>query len=339
MRILLRRAKSVLLNLLAVLAVVVVADGQQPYSAAQPYPETSGNAQGHVQQPAPSQAIPPQQPGVGGPGGVPVGYQLNALQQAALDQALDAWQVESNKVITFSCPFERWEYVAAFGPMINNQLAPLNKCDGQLTYSKPDKGSFQITKITTYKESPPPADQPQAPRRGDWLEQTESIGEHWVCDGKSVYEFRTNEKQVIERPLPPRAPGENVLDGPLPFLFGAKPEELKSRYWMRIDPSNANPNQVWINALPKHQQQAADLRQVDVILDRVRQLPLAMQVTLPNGDRHTYMFRIDQAKINGALDRLQQTLFERPRTPFGWKHVVENTPVAQGQPNAQGQPR
>jgi TIGR03009 family protein len=270
---------------------------------------------------------------------LPAGFQLNALQQGLLDQVLDAWQKESGKIQTFSCPFERLEYVMAFGPVINGQAAPLNKNQGELTYSKPDKGSFQINKIFTYKEQPAPAGQPQAAKRGDWVEQPDAIGEHWVCDGKSIYEYRRDQKQVVERPLPPQMQGQAIADGPLPFLFGAEAAKLKQRYWMRIDDRNKNPNQIWINALPKFQEQAANFRQVDVILDRNRQLPLAMQVTLPNGDRQVYVFKLEAATENGTLDRIQQALFERPRTPFGWKHVVENVPVAQAPQPAQPQAR
>ena len=61
-----------------------------------------------------------------------------------------------HQVTTFNCPFERLEYVMAFGPVINGVSAPLNKNQGELTYSKPDKGSFEITKIFTYKQLPPP---------------------------------------------------------------------------------------------------------------------------------------------------------------------------------------
>ncbi len=273
---------------------------------------------------------------------VPAGYQLNALQQSLLDQTLDAWQQQSGKISTFSCPFDRLEYVMAFGPVVKGKSLPLNQCEGLLTYSKPDKGSFEIKKISTYKVLPPPADQPNAAPRADWVEQPDAIGEHWVCDGKSVYEFRSDQKQVIERPLPPHAPGESIIDGPLPFLFGTESAKLKQKYWMRIDRRNNNPDQIWLNALPKFQQQAADFRQVDVILDRKRQLPQAMQVTLPNGDRHVYMFHLEKASINNPLDRIQQALFDRPRTPFGWKHVVENAPmpVAQApQPAQQPQVR
>jgi len=259
---------------------------------------------------------------------VPAGFQLNAVQQAYLDQVLSSWQNESAKVTIFQCPFERWEYNQAFGP--GNGI-PLKKNKGELSYQKPDKGSFEITEIRVWDQA-----------TNNWVLKKDAIGEHWVCDGKSVYEFRSDQKQVIERPLPPHAPGESIIDGPLPFLFGAESAKLKQKYWMRIDQRNNNPDQIWLNALPKFQQQAADFRQVDVILDRKRQLPQAMQVTLPNGDRHVYMFHLEKASINNPLDRIQQALFDRPRTPFGWKHVVENAPmpVAQApQPAQQPQVR
>jgi TIGR03009 family protein len=314
--------------------VVSNAGGQQ-LGPPQPYPQQQAYTQ-QAQPPAQVQQQPASQPQRAAQPPAPVapqmppGFPLNPLQQAALDQALDAWQTESGKIATFSCEFDRHEYVIAFGPVINNQLQPLNKNKGELTYSKPDKGSFQIKEVWTYTEQPAPAGQPQAPKRGDWIKKPDAIGEHWVCDGKSIYEFRSDQKVVKEIPLPPRKPGETILDGPLPFLFGAESAKLKQRYWIKIDERNNDPNQIWLNSWPKFQDQAADFRQVDVILDRNRQLPRAMQVTRPNGDRHVYVFHIDKASINGTFDRVQQALFKRPATPWGWKHVVENVPMAQG---------
>ena len=77
---------------------------------------------------------------------IPPQFQLNAVQQGYLDQVLSSWQNESAKVSIFQCPFERWEYNKAFGP--GNGI-PLNKNKGDLSYQKPDKGSFQITEVRT----------------------------------------------------------------------------------------------------------------------------------------------------------------------------------------------
>jgi TIGR03009 family protein len=255
---------------------------------------------------------------------IPPGFELNAIQQARLDQMLDAWQSESGKIVTFKCAFERWEYNVAFGP---GQQIPLNKDKGEVSYHRPDKGSFQITEINVFQAQPiPPGQQPPAQPQGSWVKQPNAIGEHWVCDGKSVFEYRHDQKQLVERPIPKELQGQAIADGPLPFLFGAEAAKLKQRYWIRIEQETAS--EFWLIAKPRHQAQAADFTEVEVMLDRERLLPKAMQVHLPSGSRHLYMFDLANASVNSRL-ALLQSLFERPRTPLGWKRVVETIPLQQ----------
>jgi len=256
----------------------------------------------------------------------PPKFQLNAIEQAFLDQVLDAWELESGKIITFRCAFERWEYNAAFGP---GPDIPLNKDKGELSYQKPDKGSFQITEIRKWQAEPtPPGEQTPAVVKGDWIGQPDAIGEHWVCDGQAIYEYRHDQKQLVERPIPPEMQGKAIVDGPLPFLFVAEAAKLKQRYWMRIEQSQQeqNPNIIWVQALPKFQQQAADYTAVEVMLDRQRLMPTHMKVYLPDGSSHLYMFDVAGATVNGTLDRVK-ALFSRPPTPWGWTRVVEQPPA------------
>lgn len=268
-----------------------------------------------VRLPAPQQQAPAQ---------APQGFELNALERARLDQVLNAWETESGKIDTFKCSFERWEYNVAFGP---GQNIPLNKDKGEASYQRPDKGSFQITQIAVFQAQPvAPGQQQPAQPQGAWVPQPNAIGEHWVCDGKSVFEYRHDQKQLVERPIPPQLQGRAIADGPLPFLFGAEARKLKERYWIRIE--NENANQFHLVAKPRHQAQAAEFTEVDVMLDRQRLLPTHMQVHLPNGSRQLYMFDLANASVNSTLAKLQ-ALFERPRTPFGWKRVVENMPLEQ----------
>ncbi|HVT30211.1 MAG TPA: hypothetical protein VHE81_19520 [Lacipirellulaceae bacterium] len=270
---------------------------------------------------------------------IPPGFQLNALQQAQLDQMLDAWQKASRQILTFQCDFERWEYNVAFGPQ--NKNLPLNKNKGSLSYQKPDKGSFEITEVNTFQLMPAKPGDQSGVQKGDWVKQPDAIGDHWVCDGKAVYQYRPDLKQLVEHPIPPQFQGQGIVDGPLPFLFGADTAKLKERYWMRIDnQAGQNPNQVWLVAMPKHQQQAADFSEVDVILDRQKLLPRYMQVWMPNRSHDVYIFDIDNADVNGLFNRVKAALFSRPSIPHGWKLVVQETPVAQAAPPVQPvQPR
>lgn len=266
-------------------------------------------------QPLPGQQVKP----------LPPEFNLNAMQQAYLDQVLNSWQQESAKVTIFQCPFERWEYNKAFGP--GNGL-PLNKNQGMLSYQKPDKGSFQITEVRVWENKPAPAGAPPGQPNGDWVVQKDAIGEHWVCDGQNVYEYSHRQKKLIVRPIPPQLQGKAIVDGPLPFLFGAEAAKLKARYWMRAEQNQQDPNQIFLSALPRFAQDAADYKQVDVMLDRTRMMPTAIQVHLPNDDKHVYIFDIAKADVNSYLQRIK-SYFQAPRTPLGWERVVEAAPPQQ----------
>jgi hypothetical protein len=53
-----------------------------------------------------------------------------------------------------------------------------------------------------------------------------------------------------------------------------------------------------------------------------------MQVHMPDKSRHVYMFNLANATVNNKFAILDK-LFARPRVPLGWKHVVEQPPMAQ----------
>jgi TIGR03009 family protein len=311
------------------LAIVIAFGAIADVAAQQAAPDQQGvPPQGVAQQPAQQQALAPPPAAIQ----PPQGFQLNQLEETALNTVLTAWQQNNATMSTFSCSFDRYEYDNVFGPpkAKDGKDVPLYKNVGDLSYSRPDKGSFQITETKKWQEAPAqPGQPPNAEKKGDWVKQNDAIGDHWVCDGKSVYQYRPDLKQLVEHPIPPQLQGQAIVDGPLPFLVGADANKLKQRYWMKLDQQqNQDPNQIWIIALPKYQAQAADFTEVDIILDRQQLLPLYMQVWMPNRSHHVYMFHLDSAKKNSPF-ALLQGLFQRPSVPFGWKRVVEDLPLQQ----------
>jgi len=194
------------------------------------------------------------QPGMAAPP-----FQLSPVEQQFVDQILEMWEDSSSKIKTFDCRFERWEYDPVFGPSAD---IPMIKSQGQLTYSKPDQGSFKIEEIFRYKPSDPQAQ----PQPADWVLQKHEVGEHWVCDGKAIFEYKHDKKQLVVQPLPPEMRGKAIVDGPLPFLFGAEAEKLKSRYWIRSLEGNAAT--IRLEAYPRNQNDRASYQRVEVILDR-----------------------------------------------------------------------
>jgi TIGR03009 family protein len=253
-------------------------------------------------------------------------FQLAPGEEQYVLQTLQLWQAESAKINTFNANFQRYEYDDVFGQKDQAMIWST----GVLSYSKPDKGSFKIDVTRRWTKTDPKNPAPDAP--ADWVEQKEEVGEHWVCDGKAVYEYEHRLKQLRVTPIPEAMRGQGIVDGPLPFLFGADANKLLARYWIR---PVQHPALIWLDAYPKQQADALNYDHVEVMLDPKTMHPTAIQVHLPGGhQKHTYVF--ETPTINGNLEKWFGALFSAPRTPLGWKKVVmTDEPLPAGQPGNQ----
>ena len=123
--------------------------------------------------------------------------------------------------------------------------------------------------------------------------------------------------------------GKAIADGPLPFIFGTKKEQITKRYWLRdVTPTSDLGKKIWLEAMPKFQQDAANFSSATIILDEADFTPHALSIKLPGGTRNTdYLFA--GGKVNGlfsALDFAYPKL-SAPMILAGWKHVVEEAPA------------
>ena len=221
-------------------------------------------------------------------------FTLTPQEQQQLVQVLQAWENQSKQIRTFTAEFQREEYDAVFNSKKTSQ--------GVVKYQQPDKGVYQI--------------------EGD-------EGEHWICDGKSIYEYDRQRRLVIERKLPQELQGKAIVDGPLPFIFGADANKLQARYFLRISPAataeeaqrRQQASEIWLEAYPRFQRDAANFRRADVILRGEQMLPYAIRVYLPNGQKTTdHIFKDNGISVNGFWDVVNDI---KPRVPFGWKMVLE----------------
>ena len=255
--------------------------------------------------------------------GLPPGppFQLSEIEKGEVFRILQMWEESSAKVSTFNSEFERWEYDAVFGP---GGDTPLIKAKGTLSFSKPDKGSFKIDSISRWTKADPQNSEVKAP--GDWIPKPDEIGEHWVCDGKAVYEYNHRDKQLVVVGIPEEMRGTKIVDGPLPFLFGAEAQKLMERYWIRSRQSD--PSMIWLEAHPRWQSDAANYDMVDVMLDRKTMQPTAIQVTLP-GKQQRHVYQFTSPSVNETnLGSWFPSLFTAPRTPLGWTRVMADQAAA-----------
>jgi TIGR03009 family protein len=304
------------LRVVLLVAVILTLAGSLPVGAQGPQQQPGG-------QPPP--VGPQQSPAAAPTAGVPPVQQPPALsleQQAALDRLLAAWETRNNAVRTWSCTFHKWEYNAWSPADAAGERLAFAESSGELKYAAPDKGLFRVKETRQWS----PEARRYEIRGGD-------TGEHWVCNGESIYEFRHPERQLRETKLPPEMRGKAISDGPLPFVFGAKADTLRKRYWMRIITPPDVRDQIWLEALPRFQVDAANFSKVELILQARDLMPFAIQIFKPGGvDRDVYQFDPRTNLIDKGLDMFRD--FAKPMTPFGYKYVLEDL-----QASAPGQPR
>ncbi len=304
---------------------------------AQPTPGTQRGAAGAprtatTQQGRPQGNVAAQQgnPQAGGAGAMPlVPFQLTPAQQQLIDQILTKWERESDNIKTYVCHFTRWEIDPTFGPKENHFTR--TEAKGAIKYKAPDRGEYYVDSAIHW-------DQQQTAYVND-----DDARERWMCDGEAIYEWNRKNRQLIVRTLPQQLQGKAIADGPLPFVFGAKAEQLKKRYWLRdITPKNDVGKKIWLEARPKFQKDAANFQRAKVVLDEKTFLPVALQLfppgVAPDGDKvQAYTaFSFESPSVNNPLDQLK---FLPPITPPLWKRVMVDDPAVQpNQPAPQNRP-
>lgn len=240
---------------------------------------------------------------------------LSLDDNASLEVVLQAWEEHSAKVKTLECTFQCFKYDKVFGAKAANGAPPLPTriCKGVIRYAAPDKGHYHITEEVVDPSKNPPV-----------FEEKE--GEYWVCDGNAVYEFNHEKKQLIERRLPNELKGKAISNSPLPFVFGSTADKMRQRYWMRVStPAKFVGREIWLEVEPIYPEDRANYQHATVILDEKRMLPKAVSLELPNGNRTNYVFD-DGPSINNQIKKWIG-VFDVPRTPAGWKRVVEEPPA------------
>lgn len=316
---------------------------QQPFNqprgnAVQGNPAAGNSAAGSVAQPNAQQPNTPQPPaGNVAPAGAPAGNvaggeaapvapfpPLDARLQQYLEQVLGAWEKATSDIERFRCNFTRWEYDPTNGPANTHYTWSR----GVLRYMKPDKGLFRVDDILFYK---PAADNGQA----KYEAIKDRFGDYWLCDGKSIHIYERNEKKVKRYDLPPEMQGVGIYQSPLPFLFGVKSQEVQTRYWIRpVPPENGSQTEVWLEAYPKSQADAANYQKVLVVLDAQEVLPKVLVVFDPNytpQNPQRTVFEFSERERNWTLiDRINELNiwneeFIPTAPPKDWK--IEVTPI------------
>lgn len=142
--------------------------------------------------------------------------------------------------------------------------------------------------------------------------------ESWICDGDYIYQVNEGEKLVEGVQLPEQVKGNNIVDAPLPFLFGMPAEKAKQRYelaFSSLRPKNWPKHEIWLEVKPRLPRDAAEWSSSTVILDTRTYLPHYVKMIDPSGNIET-VYTFENCEANKINILFWNTPFQPPRLGY-----------------------
>ncbi|MEX0717395.1 MAG: PASTA domain-containing protein [Planctomycetaceae bacterium] len=271
----------------------------------------------------------------------PAGAQpRNQLQQVPLqvqnlppelEQILHNWSRSTQQIKELHGEHKRFVYDLVFETE--------NWSTGAFYYRAPDMGridlepfKYRSTHVGNMKD-----------KAGQPFKLVPAQPEKWICTGQRIMQVNEQEKQVDVYPIPLANQGENIMNGPLPFLFGMPPALAKQRYHLALLPKD-NPQTCTIEARPRWKSDAEQYQKAFILLDKRTWLPIAVKLIDPAGTKETvYEFlNLEQPKEGGFGAGIWKAIFgdEDPFfvDPRKYKFVNKEVTLPEN-PQRQGDPR
>ena len=201
-----------------------------------------------------------------------------------LEQLLRDWAASSEKIQRLEGEHLRRVYDLPY------EVEKLSQ--GRFFYETPDRGRINIKSVEITRKMLDQRANDEVPIRkrknGTPFELKSDQEECWACDGLRVYEMDIAKKEARVAQLPADMQGKNIMDSPLPFLFGMPPEKAQRRFQMSLlRPLDLKSGKASLHILPRLPQDAGSWASADVILDLKTFLPIAVQLVDPAGTKIT----------------------------------------------------
>lgn len=251
------------------------------------------------------------QPGPNPAGAAPQAQQL----PPALENILAKWEMESGKINKLEGKHMKIWYDDVF--------CVEKWSEGYFYYEKPDKGRIDITGKKIPKNAKPGK---VNPNNGKPYTLQPGENEIWICDGNRIFNIDEDEKAYEVYPIPLDRRGANIMEGPLPFLFGMPAKTAKERYFLQLIQNT--PQQIVIAVKPRRKSDAANYQEAKVLLDPNTFLPGAVQLIHPGGNQST-VYRFDKVEVNKVKGIIGKFFGDNPFTPDLDGYQLQGKVVAQ----------
>jgi TIGR03009 family protein len=241
-----------------------------------------------------------------------------------LDKILGDWERHTAQLKRLQGDFTLYKYDSVFETE--------TRADGTFWYASPDKGRMDLLKpnpksLTRNADKQPVSTKTNA--KGVPFQFKEKDPETWVCTGKLIRQFNhgsadNGEKTYSEVTIPEQFQGEGIRNSPLPFLFGLKKEEAKSRYVLNLGSKHNSVVKgskapiIHIVAHPLHERDSREWSRAEILLHSDTFLPYAIRTLDPaNSGETVYSFKTITPNVRWLIDDPFNV------TTFGYKKLVQ----------------
>lgn len=231
-----------------------------------------------------------------------------------LEQILQEWEEKSSRIKSLHGTHKRTVY---------NTVFEVEKiASGKFFLQTPDKGRIDLKGLEVAKG----AKSARIGKSGSPYRLEEDHAEKWICTGDEIVMVNDDEKTYEVMPLPDSVKGTNIINSPLPFLFGMKADDAKRRFQITLK-SNSKAQAVLI-VTPRMESDKQNYKQAFIMLEKENYLPTAVKLFDPSGSLETvYVFETVKINDQGVWRAIQGIFGERD--PFhpdlkgkGYKIVV-----------------
>jgi TIGR03009 family protein len=246
-----------------------------------------------------------------------------------LREILDDWEQHSSQIKSLHGKHTRFVY--------NHVFEIEKRSDGKWYLETPDKGRIDLVGIPPKKNE---ISKKIGKKSGKPYRIEADEEQMWICNGNDIVVVDSDQKTYEVTPVPEHLRGTNIVNGPLPFLFGLKAADAEKRYELTLLANGKT--SVRIQIVPRLQSDKDNYRKAVIILDKSRYLPTAVQLEDPTGNLETvYLFEILDVNNRSLAFKIKE-IFSGDSDPFdpdlkkkGYKRVLP-APVEIAAPRSNG---
>ncbi|MCH2200534.1 MAG: PASTA domain-containing protein [Fuerstiella sp.] len=242
-----------------------------------------------------------------------------AQDDSTLWRVLEDWSAKSAKIKRLEGDVMRRSYDLAFS---TEKLGV-----GKFLFESPDKGFLKIEPLKITPKLLADRKARGAPRNkttGGLFELLPDTSEEWICDGLRVISKEHDTKLATVLNLRPEERGRNIMNGPLPFLFGLPPADALARFRLKL--VRQQDQYTFLMAEPKNADDSRNWSKADIKIDMQTGLPTHVRLTNPAGTSQvTYAFSdlVANSRLSKFWEKLGNSKFNA-RIPSGWTVKVVN---------------